>query len=177
MAIKKAVATKQRRRIGAGRRDVMQMLADLCRRSDAELDQSGLAITNLKCAMGLPHAGNLDIGRCLDKPDRMARQVRRETKRNLYRFNRHPGEWDNSKAYWTACMMITVLQQDFGIRYNPERIYDPDFRDSRDLFIHGMLFSNGGTCASMPVLYVAIGRRLDYPLKLVHAKAHVFARS
>ena len=73
-------------------------------------------------------------------------------------------------------MVVTVLQQDFGVRYAPQRIYDPDFRDSRDLFIHGTLFGSGGTCASMPVLYVAVGRRLGYPLRLVHAKAHVFAR-
>ena len=33
-----------------------------------------------------------------------------------------------------------------------------------------------GTCSSMPVLYVAIGRRLGYPLKLATTKAHVFLR-
>jgi hypothetical protein len=33
-----------------------------------------------------------------------------------------------------------------------------------------------GTCSSMPVLYVAIGRRLGYPLKLVTTKAHLFIR-
>jgi len=154
----------------------MRMLDVLRRRSDPELAESDIALTNLKCATGLPHAETLDLTRCLDRIGRIARQVRRETKRNLYRFRRCPKEWNGSEAYWTACMMITVLQQDFGVRYNPERIYDPDFRDSRDLFIHGMLFGSGGTCASMPVLYVAVGRRLVYPLKLVHAKAHVFAR-
>jgi hypothetical protein len=33
-----------------------------------------------------------------------------------------------------------------------------------------------GTCSSMPVLYVAIGRRLGYPLKLVTTKSHLFIR-
>jgi hypothetical protein len=33
-----------------------------------------------------------------------------------------------------------------------------------------------GTCSSMPVLYIAIGRRLGYPLKLVTTKAHLFIR-
>jgi hypothetical protein len=33
-----------------------------------------------------------------------------------------------------------------------------------------------GTCSSMPVLYVAIGRRLGYPLKLATTKSHVFIR-
>lgn len=35
---------------------------------------------------------------------------------------------------------------------------------------------SGGTCASMPVMYVAIGRRLGYPMKLVDAKEHLFCR-
>ncbi len=34
-------------------------------------------------------------------------------------------------------MLITVLQQDFEVRYNPERIYQPDFTDSRDVFCMG----------------------------------------
>jgi hypothetical protein len=33
-----------------------------------------------------------------------------------------------------------------------------------------------GTCSSMPVLYIAIGRRLGYPLKLVTTKSHLFIR-
>jgi len=140
-----------------------------------ELDGLDIAIRNLKCACALPRAEDLSIPRCLDHIDRMVRHVRHETKRNLHRYYERPDEWEN-EAQWRAGMMITVLQQDFGVRYNPERIYDPDFRDSRDLFIHGILFSAGGTCSSMPVLYVAIGRRLGYPLKLVHAKAHVLAR-
>ena len=35
---------------------------------------------------------------------------------------------------------------------------------------------NGGTCTSMPVLYASVARRLRYPVKLVHAKAHLFCR-
>ena len=33
-----------------------------------------------------------------------------------------------------------------------------------------------GTCSSLPVLQVAIGRRLGYPLKLVTTKGHLFVR-
>ena len=73
-------------------------------------------------------------------------------------------------------MMVTVLQKDFGVKYNPERIRNPDFQNSRDLFVHGIIIGQGGTCVSMPVAYVAIGRILGYPLKLVNAPAHLFAR-
>lgn len=58
-----------------------------------------------------------------------------------------------------------------------ERIRNIDFTNSKDLFIHGMIDdTNGGTCVSMPALYVAIGRRLGYPLKLVLTKGHIFVR-
>ncbi len=74
-------------------------------------------------------------------------------------------------------MLVTVLQQDFGVHYNPERISDVDFTKSKDLFIHGMIdCDNGGTCVSMPVLYTAVAQRLGYPVYLVHAKKHVFCR-
>lgn len=33
-----------------------------------------------------------------------------------------------------------------------------------------------GTCASLPVLYAAVGRRLECPLKLVTARNHFFVR-
>ena len=33
-----------------------------------------------------------------------------------------------------------------------------------------------GTCSSMPVLYLALGRRLGYPLKLVTTRQHLFLR-
>ena len=59
-----------------------------------------------------------------------------------------------------------------------------DFNDSRVAFLHGMIPAKrklidqtpGGTCTSMPVMYVAVGRRLGYPLKLVTTNSHIFAR-
>src|SRR5262249_583975 len=51
------------------------------------------------------------------------------------------------------------------------------FADSRDVFLHGLLSGNRqGTCSSLPVLYLAVGRRLGYPLKLVPTKGHLFVR-
>lgn len=176
MSTRKASTAKRRVKRTLEGPVVTKVLEQMYRSSDTELSGLDMGIVNLKCALGLPYAENVSIARCLERLDRMARRVRLEPNRNLYRFHREPERWGKGEAYWRACMMITVLQQDFGVRYNPRRIHDPDFRDSRDLFIHGILFGDGGTCASMPVLYVAVGRRLRYPLKLVHAKGHVFAR-
>ena len=82
-------------------------------------------------------------------------------------------------------IMAVVLYEDYGVRYNPARIVmpgniDPNdhfFADSRDIFLHGLLEGRKqGTCSSLPVLYIAVGRRLGYPLKLVTTKAHLFLR-
>ncbi len=82
-------------------------------------------------------------------------------------------------------MLVTVLEQDFRIRYNPDLMSKPSladlrstsfYRNSADLFLHGLTDSRLGTCASIPVLTVSVGRRLGYPLKLVRGKAHLFVR-
>jgi len=141
------------------------------------LKDADIAELNLRCAEGLPGAEELDIDATLAELDRWAEHVRTETQRHLYRFRSAPEEYENSEAYFRMLMLIVVLQGDLGVQYNPERIDEPEFTNSKDLFIHGMINSdNGGTCVSMPVLYVAVGRRLGYPLHLVVTKGHVFAR-
>jgi regulator of sirC expression with transglutaminase-like and TPR domain len=54
---------------------------------------------------------------------------------------------------------------------------DRFFSDPRKVFLHGLLGPERvGTCSSLPVLYVAVGRQLGYPLKLVTTKGHLFVR-
>ncbi len=153
----------------------------------AELGRKDVAGLNLLCAEGLPGAEQLSRSAAAGTLDAWAARVAAETDRYLYKFRQKPTDYNNSEAYFRILTMVTVLQQDFHVRYNPERIAAPDFRDSRDLFLHGLLCPSlaprpspltppVGTCVSMPVLYVAVGRRLGYPLKLVTTKAHLFAR-
>jgi hypothetical protein len=75
--------------------------------------------------------------------------------------------------------MITVLQRDMGVRYNPAKIPDDAPFDTADSFIHGVIQGDGGTCATLPVVYAAVGRRLGYPIKLASTRGkfgHLFAR-
>lgn len=150
---------------------------DLLAMSAAELEKVDIAAMNLLCAKGLPGAENLDVRATLATLDDWAARVGRDTERYHPRFLQNPAANNNSEADFRMLSLITVLQLDLGVRYNPSRIDAPDFRNSKDLFIHGMVASdNGGTCVSMPVLYVAVGRRLGYPLKLVLAREHTFVR-
>ncbi len=79
------------------------------------------------------------------------------------------------------------------------RADDGFFADARYVFLHGLVRGDVqsprskvqsrslpaplappalalGTCSSLPVLQVAVGRRLGYPLKLVTTKGHLFVR-
>lgn len=151
----------------------------------SRLEDCDVALINLLCADGLPNAQILDVQANLALLDNWASRVKSETLRHLYRFQRHPAEFEHSEGYFRMLMMAVVLYEDCQVRYNPERIAmlgqaamgDGFFADSQDVFLHGLLGPRRmGTCSSMPVLYVALGRRLGYPLKLVATKGHLFVR-
>ena len=154
-------------------------LRELLDLNDHALGQCDLFRMNLLCAQGLPGTDNLDIDRCEFVVEKWARSINQVTKRHLYRATdpRYAKHYHSSEGYYRMEMMTQVLQEDFGVRYNPARINEPDFKNPSDLFVHGMIENdNGGTCASIPVLLVAVGRKLGYPLKLVSTKGHVFCR-
>jgi hypothetical protein len=161
-------------------------LADVCESPQTLLETLDIGALNLMCALGLPGAENIDPPRCQAWMDDAASWADFQTRRHWYRFANSPGTYRDSPGYFCCYHLLQVLQEEFRVRYNPARVrdptfqdprcIDPDFRDSRDLFIHGIIDGPGGTCASMPVLYAAIGRRLGYPLKLVHTRGHLFLR-
>ena len=139
------------------------------------------AVLNLLCAPGLSPSERED---CLTTLEQMTAAVRAATAGNYHRFVANPKEF-GSEVEWRMAMMTTVLGQDFRVRYDPafsspEKMTASNrafFGDPARVFLSGALGpARTGTCASLPVLYVAIGRRLGYPMFLVPAKNHLFAR-
>ncbi len=138
---------------------------------------SDIAQVNLETACGLPTCETLDFPAYLQQLEAWAELIADKTERWLPSFHRCPSEFDGSPGRFRMMALVTVLQRDLGVRYDPacqEGIYCA--LDPRTLFLHGLLDGNGGTCVTMPVLYVAIGRRLGYPLFLVQAREHFFVR-
>ena len=145
--------------------------------TDDFLASLDIAEVNLACARGLVGAEELDDSACLTKIDEWSEKVRHATARNINAFTREPGRFDGSLGKFFMAVLCTTLQRECGVRYNPERAIEPgDARDSRDRFIHGITHGSGGTCASLPVLYAAIGRRLGYPLRIVQGARHLLLR-
>lgn len=161
-------------------------LGRLTELSEDELKSVDVALMNLLCSEGLPGREQAAISSYMLVLDRMAKAVQSETARNYHRFVQKPAEYENSEEFYKVVLMNTVLGQDFGLRYNPDKIAAPTIENLRDksfferaddVFVSGLLSEHKmGTCSSMPVLLVAIGRRLGYPLKLVAAKGHLFCR-
>jgi hypothetical protein len=155
---------------------------EYCALCDEELDPVDIIEKNLACAVGLPDAADIDIERCVRKANDYAAAVLAFTEPRLAIYRRKPWAYNCSEAYFRVLAMITVLQRDCGVRYNPAKIGDDVPLDTADVFVHGAIEGEGGLCGTLPVLYVGVGRRLGYPLKLVlaHSKkrgiGHAFAR-
>jgi hypothetical protein len=145
--------------------------------SATDLASLDTAQVNLACAAGLPGTDHLDAAATTRVLNAWAEHVQRETRRCAGQFQREPAVFENSWAYFRILVLATVLQQDCGVHYDSELIPRDDFfGDAANLFLHGILASKGGTCSSLPPLYVAVGRRLGYPLRLVQTSSHLFAR-
>lgn len=70
-------------------------------------------------------------------------------------------------------MAVALAGPRFGIRYTTEGINNGN---PAQLFVYGLIDTNLGTCATMPVLYLAIGHRLHWPLHAVVSKDHMWTR-
>src|SRR5262249_43667183 len=93
-------------------------------------------------------------------------------------FRNEVARYDHSESLFRMVTLVLGLKRFCGVRYDPAKIgkkpWDP--YDLHEQFVYGPIQGPGGTCATLPVLYAAIGRRLRYPIRLVQAKGHMFCR-
>jgi hypothetical protein len=170
-------------------RNTLQSLVNLLALPMNELEKLDVGLINLLCAEDLPGSEKLNVGKCLSALDEWAQRVEFETRRHHYRFAEHPELFCNSLGYLRMQMLGDVLVHDLRMRYHPQRLNESDrglnnrddedrfFANSKDIFIHGLLDGDRyGTCASMPFLYIAIGRRLGYPVNLAATEEHLYVR-
>ncbi|MEM9185211.1 MAG: transglutaminase family protein [Planctomycetota bacterium] len=152
-------------------------LAELRLLPDHALQSVDIARLNLLCAEGLHGSERLDVGEALQQVDAMAAAVAHATRRLWRRFRDAPHQFEHSPVYFRMLILTVVLQRDFGVAYDVDWFNrPPDHTDARHLFIHGLLEGRGGTCMNLPVLTIAVGRRLGYPLRLVSCVCHLFVR-
>lgn len=162
----------------------------------ADVAGMDIAELNLICGSDLPGAEGAEVGAHLKKLEEITALVRSETANpahfERWEKGRPPGE--TSEAIYKMRILVGVLQYQCGIHYNAElaaltsantgkapesyREWDRKFHaDASLVFLNGLLGEKRhGTCVSMPVLYVAVARRLGYPVYLAMSKGHLFCR-
>ena len=162
-----------------------QTLSELLNLPEDELARVDIARMNLLCATGLPNSENIRLNDHLQTLDRWAEIVKKAEEKYLPTFYRNPAKYENSLSKFKAITLVLTFKEDLKCGYNMELVRSGAmqdwkstrfFKDSRDLFLHGLVERQKGTCASLPFLVVALGRRCGYPLYLVSSKGHLFCR-
>lgn len=148
-------------------------LADLLVMDDAALGRLDPLDVDLAVARTIPGCESLGVALYKRTVDQWAEQVRSETERHLYKFHEKPSDYKNSLVYFKSLLLATVIGQDLKVTYEVKSVA---FEDPRDLFVHGVIDQRRGTCVSLPVLYMAIGYRLGYPIRAVTVAKHIFCR-
>lgn len=152
--------------------------------SVAGIDAYDILTRNFCAGRGLPGTENSNPDAWFSKRDQWIGRIKFEICRHLYRFDSQanqeptPYSYGNSLGRFFCWYMLQVLQLHCGVRYHPNRKFKPDFCQPRDVFAHGIMDDDGegGTCASMPVVYVSVGRALGLPVYLVETRGHAFFR-
>lgn len=157
--------------------------------TESELGQVDVGEMNLIVAAGLPRSPDLDRQTYLKMLDEMAARVIHETE--AFRPNFRPNPACPTEAHYRFYMVAKTCRDCYGLRHFllPEKgsgftgiMYGDKVTrsqriDSRNWFIHGLLGPERiGSCASLPMLYAAVGRRLGYPIKIVPSLCHIFVR-
>lgn len=159
--------------------------SELAQLSASEYKDIDIAQLNLICAEGLLGAESLNVDESLAVLDAWAQLVKENESKYFYQYQRNPAQYDHSIAKFKAVNLGLTLKDDLGCGYNQDLVRQGlvsdvkstrFFKNSQDLFLHGFTQDRKGSCSSLPVLMVAIGRRCGYPLFLVSCKGHLFCR-
>lgn len=147
--------------------------ADLAGMSDKALARLDPLVMNLIVARGIPGLESLDIPKYAKTVDEWASTIDKANKA-AERFSKEEATYKVSREFWMAGGMAVMLAGPrFGIAYTSEHL---DESKPEQQFAHGIIDDKRGTCATMPVLYMAIGHRLGWPIKGVVSRDHMWAR-
>ena len=92
-------------------------LSDLLRADKSLLASRGIGFLNLLCAHGLPGTENCTLAQAQATLDTWEARVKSETERYFLKYRQNPGEFNSSEAYYRILTLLTVIQQDFHVRY------------------------------------------------------------
>ncbi|MEM8738096.1 MAG: hypothetical protein AAGG38_06410 [Planctomycetota bacterium] len=157
-----------------GRRSTWELLA----LPDEELEKVSLVELNLAVAREIPGHEDLDLAKYEQIVETWADEFAAQLPWMEQGFRGREVEYENDIRFFRIGQLMAWLGHEKGIEYIPEQrdanavIYE----DPGELFLHGLLDTNLGTCGNMPTLQAAIARRLGWPVSLAPVEAHTVCR-
>jgi len=148
-------------------------LSEILSEPAGKLAGRDIAELNLLAATGLQGVEGPEVSVGMKMLDEWAGIVRRESQRRLKASasQSQPSEATGSRL--AATVLAEALRDQVGLNLLGKGSRDVDFRLPANVFIYGCLNGKKASSLSGPVVYVAVGRRLGYPLELAMAGERV----
>jgi hypothetical protein len=146
--------------------------------TEEELAAVDPVVLNLAVARGIPALADLEIGRYVALADDWAADIRRRLPRMEPHFYRSPADWKSDIRFFRLGIVCWYVDEVLKVTY-PDDLADAGSRlytDPLNVFVNGLMVRRRGSCANMPVLHLALGWRLGWPLSLACASNHLFCR-
>jgi len=163
-------------------------VAQLIALRDEELERTDIVEMNIAVAREIPGLEKLDYGRYRGIVDGWTDRFRFWLMTVEPAFHKTPARWKNDLAFFRMGMLAQFLDEQIGVAYvkehkaslmrdrkagrKPQILYT----NPGHLLLHGLLDTRQGTCASLPTLQVAIGRRMGWPVALACVGSHYVCR-
>jgi hypothetical protein len=147
--------------------------------SDEQLAEFDPLAVNLIVAKGVPRLADLDIRRYQIQVNAWAWDFAKQYLPAWTKvFQKEPEFYNHDPRLFEVGMIQQFFAKEVGITYRQDvsdsvriRLLNPS-----DLFVNGLLDTLEGTCANMPVLYVAVAWRMGWRVSLACQRAHYLTR-
>lgn len=146
--------------------------------SDEELEKVSLVELNLAVVREIEGYEDLDAAKYEAIVDQWAKEFAKELPKIDATFRGREAEYKNDLRFYRIGQLMAWLGHKKNIEYIPEQ-RDLDhvlYKDPAELFLHGLLDTNQGTCGNMPTLQAAIARRMGWPVALAPVESHTVCR-
>jgi hypothetical protein len=158
--------------------DAERELEKMLRGKDEDID---LVLANWLIAADIPQFADMTREAYFAQLDAMTKQVRMEMAR-MQKVAEGRGQNPGDPDVRCAIFCNAVIKLRFGYREEfrghdvaPARL-KALYSDANNIFLAGLLRTRRGSCVSMPLVYLVIGRRFGFPVYLVAVGKHYFIR-
>jgi hypothetical protein len=162
----------------AGKCSVMELLA----LPDKELDKIDVLEMSIAVAREVKGFEHLDYNYYNQLIDSWTQQFLMWLPTVEQEYYQDPPRWKNDINFARLGALAQWLDQAAGMHYIPEHItrqkegLGVEYKDLRQMLVFGLIDTKEGTCATMPVLQIIMGRKCGWPVSLICVKHHYMLR-